>query len=292
MAGSGFNANSGLIMDLESLTDILFALVLFLYALSTIWYLAFVAFQKKFLAQIGGGQLWAGFGCHFILILVTYFRIGHVPAHNLQYSLSLTIWALVAVYLFFQFSLNIRILGAIVTPISTLVLVFAFCLPKPDIVISQQFQSIWVSVHVITSFIGNGAFALAASVGILYLLQEKAIKGKRRGFFYSRLPALERLDQMGYACIAIGFPMLTIGIMTGCIFAQIHWGHYWNWDPKEVWSAMTWLFYAAILHGRMALGWRGRRLAYLAIIGIFLVLFTFLGVNFLLKGHHGDFTKF
>jgi len=272
--------------------NILFALVLFLYALSTIWYLLFVAFQKRYLSQIAGGQLWAGFCSHSLLIIVTYFHIGHIPAANLQYSLSLTVWALVAVYLFFQFSLNIRMLGALVAPISSLVMTIAFCLPKSNIVIGKQFESLWVTVHVITSLLGNGAFALAFCVGWFYLIQEKTIKLKRRGFFYSRLPALELLDQMGYACIALGFPMLTLGIMTGCIYAQIHWGHYWTWDPKEVWSAMTWLFYAAIFHGRMSLGWRGRRLAYLAIIGFCLVLFTFLGVNFLLKGHHGEFTNF
>jgi len=279
-------------MDLKSLSNILFALVLFLYALSTIWYLAFVAFQKKFLAQIGAGQLWAGFLCHTLLIIIAYFRIGHIPAHNLQYILSLTVWALVTVYFIFQFKLSIRMLGSLITPIATLILGVAYFLPKPDIVIDKQFESLWVSAHVITSLLGNGAFALAACVGVFYLIQQKAIKNKSRGFFYARLPSLESLDQAGYTCIALGFPMLTIGIMTGCIYAQIRWGHYWKWDPKEVWSAMTWLFYAAILHGRMALGWRGRRLASLAIVGIYLVIFTFLGVNFLLKGHHGDFTNF
>jgi len=286
-----FNAIIGIIM-MENVMNILFALVLFLYALSTIWYLLFVAFQKRYLSQIASGQLWAGFCCHCLLILFSYFREGHIPAHNLQYSLSLTVWALVTVYIFFQFWLNIRMLGSLVAPISTLIMSIAFCLPKTNIVIGKQLESLWVTVHVVTSLLGNGAFALACCVGCFYLIQDKTIKTKRRGFFYTRLPALERLDQMGYACIALGFPMLTIGIMTGCIYAQIRWGHYWSWDPKEVWSAMTWLFYAAIFHGRMSLGWRGRRQAYLAIIGFCLVLFTFIGVNFLLKGHHGEFTNF
>ncbi|MGD9334007.1 MAG: cytochrome c biogenesis protein CcsA, partial [Desulfobacterales bacterium] len=106
-----------------------------------------------------------------------------------------------------------------------------------------------------------------------------------------RLPSLELLDTTGYACIVTGFTMLTLGLITGFIYAKSVWGRFWGWDPKEVWSGITWLLYAALLHQRLTVGWRGRRAAIMAIIGFAVILFTFFGVNFLLQGHHGGFTK-
>jgi cytochrome c-type biogenesis protein CcsB len=101
---------------------------------------------------------------------------------------------------------------------------------------------------------------------------------------------LDLLDTTAYACIVVGFSMITIGLITGVVYAKAVWGRFWSWDPKEVWSAITWLFYAALLHERLTVGWRGRRSAIMAIIGFGVLLFTFLGVNFLLQGHHGTFT--
>ena len=103
---------------------------------------------------------------------------------------------------------------------------------------------------------------------------------------------LERLDNTGYVCVIIGFTMLTIGLITGIVYAKSIWGRFWSWDPKEVWSAITWLLYAALLHGRISVGWRGRKAAILSIIGFGVLLFTFFGVNFLLQGHHGEFTRY
>jgi cytochrome c-type biogenesis protein CcsB len=138
---------------------------------------------------------------------------------------------------------------------------------------------------------GEASFALACGVGFLYLVQEHTIKSKTHGFFFKRLPSLELLDTTGYACIVTGFTMLTLGLITGFIYAKSVWGRFWSWDPKEVWSGITWLLYAALLHQRLTVGWRGRRAAIMAIIGFAVILFTFFGVNFLLQGHHGGFTK-
>lgn len=102
---------------------------------------------------------------------------------------------------------------------------------------------------------------------------------------------MELLDHSGYACVVVGFTLLTIGLVTGMVYAKNVWGRFWTWDPKEVWSAVTWIFYAALLHERLTVGWRGRRAAIMAIVGFGVLLFTFLGVNFLLRGHHGQFTR-
>lgn len=121
---------------------------------------------------------------------------------------------------------------------------------------------------------------------------ENAIKSKRHRFFYKRLPSLELLDTTGYTCIMFGFLLLTVGLSTGFIYAKLVWGRLWGWDPKEVWSLITWLLYAALLHQRLSIGWRGRKSAIMAIIGFCVVLFTFFGVNFLLTGHHREFTRY
>jgi cytochrome c-type biogenesis protein CcsB len=145
--------------------------------------------------------------------------------------------------------------------------------------------------HVTLIFFGEAAFALACGVGILYLLQENSIKTKKRRFFFKRLPSLDLLDSTGYACIVVGFTLLTVGLITGLIYAKSVWGRFWSWDPKEVWSGISWLFYAALLHERLTVGWRGRRSAIMAIIGFGVLVFTFLGVNLFMEGHHKEFTR-
>jgi cytochrome c-type biogenesis protein CcsB len=153
------------------------------------------------------------------------------------------------------------------------------------------FNNFWIIFHVVVIFIGNAAFALACGTGILYLMQENAIKGKNPGFFFRRLPSLNILDTVGYAAIVVGFTMFTLGLITGFLYAKTVWGRFWSWDPKEVWSGVMWLFYAALLHERLSSGWRGRKAAIMSIVGFGVLLFTFLGVNFLLTGHHGAFTR-
>jgi cytochrome c-type biogenesis protein CcsB len=120
----------------------------------------------------------------------------------------------------------------------------------------------------------------------MYLIQENQIKKKNWGQFFYRLPPLQALDNLNYFSLRAGFFLLTTGIITGSIWAEYAWGSYWNWDPKETWALITWLIYAALLHGRLTLGWRGRRAAFFSLIGFGMVLFTFLGVNFLFSGLH------
>ena len=157
-----------------------------------------------------------------------------------------------------------------------------------DVVIELQpaLQSSWLPIHASIAILANGFLALAFCGGIMYLLQESEIKRKRFGLFYTRLPSLEALDNLNQHCLAVGFPLLTLGIITGSIWAKQAWGSYWQWDPKETWSLITWLIYAALLHQRFRVGWRRRRAAIMAIIGFSAALFTLWGVNFLLKGLH------
>jgi cytochrome c-type biogenesis protein CcsB len=141
-------------------------------------------------------------------------------------------------------------------------------------------------VHVTLAFLGYAVFAIAFIAGIMYLLQERRVKRKKFSPLYFRLPSLDTLDSINYKCLTFGFPLMTMGIISGAVWANSAWGGYWRWDPKETWALITWFLYAALLHGRLTIGWRGRRAAIFAIIGFLCLLFTFLGVNLLLTGEH------
>jgi cytochrome c-type biogenesis protein CcsB len=142
-------------------------------------------------------------------------------------------------------------------------------------------MSNWLFVHSTLAFISYATFAVAFGASIMYLIQEHFLKKKRLGPLYQKLPSLDILDEINYRCLTFGFPLLTVAIITGAIWAETAWGTYWSWDPKETWSLITWFIYAALLHGRLTTGWRGRRAALFSIVGFIVLLFTFLGVNLL-----------
>jgi cytochrome c-type biogenesis protein CcsB len=259
--------------------------------LSTIGYLLYLFIQKDYLQKSGFYLLVAGFLCHTAEIGFRFVRSGHFPAGNLHETLSLAGWTIAGVFLLFQRRSGLKILGVYAAPLITFAMIIAARLPNVPKETGNLLNNLWLVTHVVAIFIGEAALALACGAGLLYLVQENAIKSKHRGFFFKRLPSLELLDSTGYACIVTGFTMLTFGLITGLIYAKSVWGRFWSWDPKEVWSGITWILYAVLLHQRLTVGWRGRRAAIMAIIGFAVILFTFLGVNFLLKGHHGVFTR-
>nr|HID60032.1 c-type cytochrome biogenesis protein CcsB [Desulfobacterales bacterium] len=270
---------------------VIFKISILLYIVSSAVYILYVFLQKKAMHRIAHTLLWLGFCNHTLFIVSDYAELGQMPVQTLHGTLSIFAWAIAFIFLVFHIRFKLMVLGAFVGPLITFLSIVSYALPGKPATVSPLFKSLWLTVHIITSFVGNAAFAIACVVGILYLIQEGEIKEKRQGFFYRRLPSLKLLDSMGYACIIVGFPMLTAGILTGSIYSQLVWGRYWSWDPKEVWSGITWILYAILLHERLTVGWQGRRAAVMSILGFSVLLFTFFGVNFLLKGHHAVFTK-
>ena len=272
--------------------EIIFLATIFFYILSTAAYVAYLFLQKNNLQKTGYAMLLIGFFFHCISIGGAYINSGRIPVRNLHETLSIAGWAIAGVFLILKYKFKFKILGLYAAPLAALVMVVSSLLPREPSHTKNVFESFWLVLHILFISIGEAAFALACGVGILYLVQERAIKTKNHGFFFKRLPSLELIDSTGYGCIVVGFTMLTIGLITGFVYAKFVWGRFWSWDPKEVWSGITWVLYAVLLHERLAVGWRGRRAAIMAIIGFGALLFTFFGVNFLLKGHHGEFTQF
>ncbi|MGD2096018.1 MAG: c-type cytochrome biogenesis protein CcsB [Desulfobacterales bacterium] len=263
-----------------------------LYLLSSIGYFAFLFVQKDYLQRTGFFLLLIGFLFHTLTIVYGFMRGGHLPVSNMHETLSFAGWTIAGVFLGITLKFNLKILGIFAAPILTVTMIAASQFPNEPAAATKIFKSFWLISHVTVIFIGEAAFALACGLGILYLLQENEIKTKKHRFFFKRLPSLEMMDTIGYVCIVVGFAMLTLGLITGFVYAKSVWGRFWSWDPKEVWAGITWLFYAVLLHGRLTVGWRGRRSAIMAIIGFGVLIFTFLGVNLFMEGHHEEFTKF
>jgi cytochrome c-type biogenesis protein CcsB len=261
------------------------------YMLSAAAYLAYFFIQKNPLQRAGFFLILAGFVFHTASIVMDFVRQGHIPVSNLRETISFAGWAVAGVFLVLQSRYRLKVLGMVAAPFVALIMIVASQLPDSPAQTTEVFQHFWLIAHVTAIFLGEAAFALACGVGILYLSQERSIKKKKNRFFLKRLPSLELLDSTGYACIVFGFTMLTLGLITGLVYAKAIWGRFWSWDPKEVWSGISWLFYAALLHERLTVGWRGRKSAIMAIIGFAFLVFTFLGVNLLMEGHHKGFTK-
>jgi cytochrome c-type biogenesis protein CcsB len=257
-----------------------------LYLLGTLGYIIFIVFQIKTTARISYGLLLLGFISHTVAISLWTIQTGYLPVHNLRESLSFFAWAIIGVYLIIQIRFNILVLGSFLSPLAAAMMISSIFISPQTGPVNPLLQNLWLTIHIVFIFAGNGVFAIAFLAGIMYLIQERQIKSKRLGLLYHRLPALEVLDALNYNSLILGFPLLTLGMFSGSIFSQYTLGTFWRWDPKEVWSLITWLLYAALLHGRLVSGWRGRRSAMISIIGFLVLIFSFLGVNFLVKGYH------
>ena len=177
------------------------------YLLCSACFFGYLVLQKDLFQRTAVGLMMGAFLLHTGSLIVCGLRAGHFPINNLHETLSFTAWAVTAVYLAFYYRYKLKILGIYAAPLISLIMIAAYQMPRPMAHNPQLFKSWWLAAHIVTIFLGNAAFALACGLGVLYLLQENAIKRKRRGFFFSRLPSLDLLDTTGYACIVVGFSM-------------------------------------------------------------------------------------
>ena len=219
-------------------------------------------------------------------LVARFVQLGHTPVTTLNESLSFFSWCLVLIFLIFDLRYRLAVLGAFSSVLALMTMLGSGFAPKAVEPLNPALNSWWFPLHVTLAFLGNAAFAMAFAAGVMYLLQDRMLKSKRFSPLYYRLPSLDTLDNINYRALSFGFPLMTLGIISGAAWAESVWGTYWSWDPKETWALLTWFVYAALLHGRLSIGWRGRRAALFAIIGFACLVFTFLGVNLLLGGQH------
>jgi len=214
---------------------------------------------------------------------------GHIPLSNMYEALISMAWCIVLIFFILERKYKSQVLGVFIFPIVSVSMAYASISPSVRVEIEPlipALQSNWLTYHVFTCFFGYAAFAVSFGSSIAYLIKNKPPSNKPPGRFLSLFPELTVLDEIIYKANAVGFLLLGIGIITGAVWANYAWGSYWSWDPKETWSLITWFVYAIFLHARLTRGWRGNKTAILSIIGFCAVVFTFLGVNYILAGLH------
>jgi cytochrome c-type biogenesis protein CcsB len=268
---------------------VFFQIAVLLYILASAGYLIFLILLTDSRAFIGSIPAVAGYAAHTLSILHRAIFSGFFPLATMFDALSFFAWLVMGPALLF--ALRSRdpspIPVSLATPFVTVILIAAYTISyQIKMPLVPILRSWWLPIHVSFAIAGNGMFALMAIGGIMYILQERLIKRKRLGRIHKLLPSLETLDMINRRGLPIGFFLLTLGIISGALWANSAWGQFWSWDPKETWSLITWFAYAGMIHQRLALGWRGKKAAILAILGFMLVMFTFLGVSALLGGHH------
>lgn len=243
--------------------------------------------RRHWIGRIGTGLFVIAFVAQSIGLALRGAALGGFPVTNTYESLIFYGWVFALGYLVLLVLgyLSDRVQEAIGIGVGLMVAAFMALasspLRSPEIVpLVPVLRSHWLALHVSLVFIGEGFFTVAFVAGITYLFVSR--RGRN-----ARSELLERLDMLGSRAIAIGFPFFTLGgLFFGAIWAKHAWGRYWGWDPKETFMLVTWLVYVLYLHVRIQRNWRGRRSAWIAVIGFILALFTFAGVNFLIRGLH------
>ena len=206
---------------------------------------------------------------------------GHWPLTN-RYEFALCLaWASLSIYLLLEVSWHEQRSGAFVLAVALFVMSYALTRPeamKAVVPLLPALRSAWLQVHVLTAVVAYAAFGVAAGLGLARL-----VAWRFAGTLGGRLPAVEQLDRMMTRPVALGFPWLTLSILTGAIWAQSAWGRFWGWDPKETWALVTWLWYLMMLHLRPLPRWRGHRMAVLLLVGFGILMVTFIGVPWLVR---------
>lgn len=228
-----------------------------------------------------------GFALHAAATVTRGLAAGRVPWANM-FEFSLTASAIiVGVFLAVQFWQDLRFLGAYISGFTLVVLGVATVNFYVDVVpLPVALQSVWLVIHVFVAVLGTAFFALGAGLSVTQLLQARREAGKSAPAFLATLPSAEKLENLAYRVILIGFVFWTFTLIAGAIWASRAWGRYWGWDTKEVWTFIIWTIFAGYIHARATRGWRGSRSAILAIIGFSAVLFNFTIVNLFFKGFH------
>lgn len=272
-------------------SSLVLSVVTFLYGLGALCYIIGWIFKKDVLSKAGTSVSAVAVAGNLAGILMRWAEsytmgYGRAPLTNLYESLIFFALCVAGVYLYVEFRYKNRTIGAFAAPLAFLSMAYASLSPN----ISDRIQPLipalksnWLIAHVITCFLGYAGFAVAFGISVMYLVKKRDPDPQNGAL--ARLPDLNVLDELTHQMVMFGFLFLSIGIITGAVWANSAWGSYWSWDPKETWSLITWFIYATLLHARLMRGWAGQRIAFISIVGFLAVLFTYFGVN-LLPGLH------
>lgn len=241
------------------------------YFAAMIFYFTSLFFKNKAVSYFARSSIILGVLALTIYTALRWFAAGRPPLSNMFESLVVFAWAIGLTGIFIDLKYNLKNINALVSLMALLSLGVGSLLDKEIVPLMPALKSNWLTIHVLTCFIGYASLTVGFVTSLVLLFS------KRSG---------EQLDALSYKMIAFGFLFLTLGIITGAVWANSAWGTYWSWDPKETWSLITWIVYAIYLHMRLRAGWRGKKAAWLSVTGFLAMLFTYFGVNYLLSGLH------
>ncbi|MEU8123644.1 c-type cytochrome biogenesis protein CcsB [Spirillospora sp. NPDC049024] len=230
-----------------------------------------------------------GWGAHLGVLVTRGLAANRWPWGNMYEFLTAIAFAAVTAFMVVMFRYRARFLGAFVMAAAVIALGVANIWLYDSVgPVSPALNSYWIAIHVTAAIIATGAFTVAGAATVLYLVKERAESRGRvaDGGVLSRLPSVESLDRLSMRVTMFAFPIWTAAIIMGAIWADQAWGRYWGWDPKEIWSFVTWIIYAAYLHARATAGWKGRKAAILSLVAFAALLFNFFGVNYMFSGLH------
>ncbi len=257
-----------------------------LYGISTFSYLFGLIAKYDKLFVIGLYSALLGFIPHTAAIALRWMAGGIEPFITISESITFGIFNTILIFLIFQFTIKkVRPLGVLVMPVSFVLMGWAGTLMK-DVAtqLVPALQSWWLWVHIIGASTGFASVLIAAGMGFMYLLKEN-----KSGGIYEKLPDLRAIDNLSYRFVAGGFIMYGLMIISGAYWSNTVNGNYWNWDPVEVWSLISWLIYGIYLHLRITFGWRGRKLAWYSIIALAVMIVSYWGIPFSMETFHQGF---
>jgi cytochrome c-type biogenesis protein CcsB len=297
------------------LSNIVFAVLLF--AMVIYWVNLFFFRDKTSISIIGRTSTLIANILLFFILCSRWIVAGYFPLSNLYESLLFLTWTLLTVYLYIETQTKSRLIGAILIPTTLLINGFANLTLTPEMQkaspLVPALQSNWLMMHVSMMLLSYGTLIMGSLLCILFLVisryqdvdlkmvdnsslplynvmldyyEAKVVSPSNEISELGKLKLLQSIDNWSYRIIGLGFPFLTIGIISGGVWANEAWGSYWSWDPKETWALITWLVFATYLHARLTKGWEGKKTAILGGLGFFVIWICYLGVNFLGKGLH------
>jgi cytochrome c-type biogenesis protein CcsB len=296
-------------------SNIVFGVLLF--AMITYWVNLSLFSNSYFLGKLGKISTIIANGLLFFILCSRWIVAGYFPLSNLYESLLFLTWLLLTIYLYIETKTKSKLIGSVLIPLALLISGFANLTLSPDMQkaspLVPALQSNWLMMHVSMMLLSYGTLIIGSLLCILFLVisrykdvdlkimddsslplynimldyyEAKLLAPSNDISELGKLKLLQSLDNWSYRIIGLGFPFLTIGIISGGVWANEAWGSYWSWDPKETWALITWLVFATYLHARITKGWGGKKTAILGGLGFFVIWICYLGVNFLGKGLH------
>lgn len=290
-------------MDAVALEHLGFEIALGTYLISSVLFILYFSIKKRRLVEMGFTLALFGFAFQTLALASRWLYAGYPPWVSTYEVMSFFAWAVMGAYVILNVKSDYKSAGVLIAPLAFVLLGFASMQPTNPAPLIPALQSVWIFIHVPIIILAYCAFVIAFVASVLYLFKDKQLSEARmtEGFNRqrdvaskdtppSRTPestgilanfSLEQLDELAYKSVAVGFPLLTIGIITGAIWAESAWGSYWSWDPIETWALITWFVFLIYLHAKTQ-NWSASIAAYIAAFGFISAICTFLGVGYVL----------